>query len=864
MSPAEHALLALAGTPVLLVAVDFDGTLAPIVDVPEDAAMIPRARRALGALARLPHTRVVVISGRALADLDQRLGPLEPDILRVGSHGSEFAPDDAGRLDDAARGLLARVVAALERAADGLDGVAVERKDGSAALHYRRATRDDAARALWRLQRALPALRDGAAPGLPQVKRGKRVVELGVVAADKGAALTRLRAELGATAVACLGDDRTDEDMFAALGPDDVAIKIGPGITRAGQRLPDPAAAAEALVRLAEARRNALTRTVDAAIDDLGFLSDRRTAALVAPDGEVCWLAPERFDRSAIFASLLGGPNAGRFVVRPANGPEHGRQRYLDDSLVLATEWPELTVIDALVPEATGTVLVRELIPAHPGVEVALTFAPRPDFARLPTALAPLPDGVRVNGGATPIVLEGIQATWRIAREGRHETATATVRLDGPIRLILRIGKAGSTTVPEPTTEALCAWWSRGDAPLPDGRWRTWLAISRTVLCGLVHEPTGALVAAATTSLPETPGGVRNWDYRYCWPRDAAYAFDALTRLGDGADAARFMDWMADRVAQDQDQGLRPLYGVAGEHLGAEGELGHLIGYGGARPVRVGNAAAEQLQVDVPGAVVDLAATLAATGAPFPGHWWRMVGDLVGFVAERWMEPDAGIWELRSAMRHHVHSKVMAWLAVDRAIAIGTRLGRPVAPWWSTLRAQIAADVLSRGWNAEAGAFTTAYGRPDADAAALWIVLSGLLAPDDPRATATIDLVDRTLRHGPTVFRYAFGDGLPGADSGGFHICTAWLVEALWRNGRRERAVHLFEGLLSCAGPTGLLSEMFDPSARQALGNTPQAYSHTGVIRAALVLEGRWDALRPNTPEPIAPPITAPRARTPS
>lgn len=840
MSSAEHALLALAGTPELLVAVDFDGTLAPIVPHAHEAAMLPRARRALGALSRLPHTRVVVISGRMLADLDARLGPLEPGVLRVGSHGSEFEPGESGRLDPAARERHAGAVAALRAAAAGLAGIEVEVKDASAALHYRRAERGDAASAIWRLWRSLQALKapDG---DRPRVRLGKKVIELGVVPADKGVAIARLRAELGSTAVACLGDDRTDEDAFAALGPDDVAIKIGPGPTRAPYRLPDPEAAAEALVRLAEARRAALVRTVDAAIDDLGFLGDRRTAALVTPGGEVCWLAPERFDRPAIFASVLGGPNAGRFVLRPAGGPERGRQAYVGDSLVLRTDWPDVAVVDALAPDAGGTVLVRDVVPLRPGTRVALAFAPRLDFARLPTTLALVPGGVRVSGSALPIALHGPRAAWRIVREGRHETALAELELDGPARFVLRIGASVPPGEPAPDPAAIAAWWSAAAIDLPESRWRPAVARSRTVLRGLVHAPTGAMVAAATSSLPEDPGGTRNWDYRYCWPRDAAYAFDALVRLGDVEDAERFLDWMAERVREDGPSGPRPLYGVAGEHLGAEGELGHLIGYGGARPVRVGNAAAEQLQVDVPGAIVELAATVAGAGRPFPARWWTMVESLVAIVERRWEEQDAGIWELRHAVRHHVHSKVMAWVAVDRALRLAARLGRPAGEGWPALRERIARDVLERGWHAAAGAFTTAYGVPDLDAAALWVTLSGMLLPDDPRAVSTVERVAGTLRAGPTVYRYAFGDGLPGADAGGFHICTAWLAEALWRGGRRAEAEHLLDELLSCAGPTGLLSETFDPGARVALGNTPQAYSHAGVIRATLVMTGAWD-----------------------
>ena len=843
MSDLNDDLVRLAATPVLLVAVDFDGTLAPIVDDPAEATMLPRARRALALLSRLAHTHVAVISGRALADLDARLGPAASEVLRVGSHGSEFEPAVAGQLDAATRRLLEAAGAAMEAAASGLSGVTVETKDASVALHYRRAARADAAEALRRLAKAMPHLRRLEPPDRLRLRRGKRVAELMVVDADKGRALARLRAELGATGVVCLGDDRTDEDAFAVLGADDIGVKIGPGPTVAAARLPDPAAAAEALVRLAEARRRTLTETVPAAIDDLALLSDRRTAALVAPDGTICWLAPERFDRPALFASLLGGPTAGRWSIRPADTTAPGQQAYRPGTLVLVTAWEGLELHDALVPVDGGTLLVREIHPRRPGIRVRIVFAPRPDFARKPAHLEPVADGLTVHGTAVPHHLESPDVTWSITPEGKDHVASANVTLAAPLRLVLRVA-TGSDARPPASLDDAC----RPDTvrlQLP-ARWAGPVEVSARVLRGLVYAPSGALVAAASTSLPETPGGVRNWDYRYCWPRDAAHAYEALIRLGDTPDALRFVDWLADLLGNPGGGPLRPLYGVGGEVLPGEGELGHLVGYLGSRPVRVGNAAAEQLQLDVPGAVLELLWSLACLGMPAGERWPDLVRGLVDSVATRWTEADAGIWEHRHAVRHQVHSKVMAWVAVDRAMRLGRQLGWSPDPRWPTLRDQIAADVLTHGWDPAAEAFTTAYGSPEPDAATLWVLLSGLLPPEDARVVATVAFVERHLRHGPTVFRYHYADGLAGSDAGGFHICTAWLVEALWRTGRRTDAMDLFEELLSCGGPTGLMSEMFDPDTLMALGNTPQAYSHAGLIRAALVLQGRWDLEAPS------------------
>jgi GH15 family glucan-1,4-alpha-glucosidase len=355
------------------------------------------------------------------------------------------------------------------------------------------------------------------------------------------------------------------------------------------------------------------------------------------------------------------------------------------------------------------------------------------------------------------------------------------------------------------------------------------------VVKALTYGPTGAIAAAATTSLPECVGGVRNWDYRYCWPRDAAVGAHALVQLGITGPAIKLLDWMLGILDQvDPASLISPVYTVSGRHLGPEAELGHLSGYRGSRPVRIGNAAAAQVQLDVFGPLAELIAALAERGAPVTPEHWRLTEWMVESVARHWREPDHGIWEIRLPRRQHVHSKVMCWFTMDRALAIARYLGRK-KPEWAQRRDEIATDVLSNGWSARRGAYGASYEDDAPDAGALWVGLSGLLPADDPRFVGTISYVARTLRRGPTVHRYRFDDGLPGLE-GGFHLCTAWLIEALFRTGQTVGAAELFEQFTRLAGPTGLLAEEWAPESRRALGNYPQVYSHAGLIKAALLL----------------------------
>ncbi|MGH3621094.1 MAG: glycoside hydrolase family 15 protein, partial [Sciscionella sp.] len=349
-----------------------------------------------------------------------------------------------------------------------------------------------------------------------------------------------------------------------------------------------------------------------------------------------------------------------------------------------------------------------------------------------------------------------------------------------------------------------------------------------------------AIMAAATTSLPEDIGGVRNWDYRYCWLRDAAMTAQALVSLGSFDEAEAYLGWLHGVLARlPGPERLHPLYTITGNALGPEAVIDTLPGYAGSRPVRVGNLANQQVQLDVFGPVVELVSALTEARGKLTDEDWRMVCAMTEAGTRRWDEPDHGIWEERARQRHHVYSKVMCWVTIDRALKLAAKYGRDVDPTWHGLRSEIAADVLTNGWKPDAGggtgAFTTAYDGTDLDAASLHVGLSGLIEPSDERFVATVTAVEAELRNGSTVHRYRRDDGLPG-DEGGFHLCAAWMIEAYLLIGRLAEAEDLFAQLVGAAGPTGLLPEEYDPVAERSLGNHPQAYSHLGLIRCAQLL----------------------------
>lgn len=846
MSRTTRQLSDLAQASILLVALDFDGTIAPIAARPELARADEAALAALQRLAVLPRTFVAVISGRDVQTLRRLVGPL-PGVRLIGSHGlepdtPEFMP--AADVSDAEAKLLESWADRIAALVGQTPGAQSERKPLSVTFHYRHVPDEKAGP-------MVAALREAAANTPLRVVEGHRVIEFLVRPGNKGTALNALRHRVGATGVVFAGDDATDEAAFAVLAGSDLGYRIGPGESIASHRLGAPDDFALILAQLLILRQDWLDSVRVTPINHHSMLSDQRTVALLDDDGDVAWMCLPRIDSPPVFSRLLCGDARGSFRIGPADDTgAKPFQRYVEDSLVVETGWPGFRVTDYFdasagksyqragrtdfvrVVEATGTDAVR----------VAMEFAPRLDFGRAETRLALHSDGLEITGWPDPIVLVAPGVEWTLERGARHDRAGAQVELrpGAPLVLELRYGtgsfRAAAVGEVERRTQTQKFWsgWARS-LRLP-GLHDDAVLRSALVLKGLCHGPTGAIAAAGTTSLPAPLGGVRNWDYRYCWPRDASLAARALLRLGNTGSAIKLLDWLVGIVeGLESPDRLRPIYSVNGGNLGAEAEISELPGYAFSRPVRVGNAAAYQVQLDVFGPIVDVVAALAESGAPVTPQYWRLVEMMVAAVATRWHEPDHGIWEIRSARRHHVHSKTMCWVAVQRALVVAEYVtGKPRAEW-TLLADTIRNDVLANGYHAGRGAFVGAYGEPHLDAAALLVGLSGLVDPRDTRFVSTVEAVERELRAGAVVHRYFTEDGLPGVE-GGFLLCAAWQIEAMALVGRRSEARARFEEYLKLAGPTGLMAEQQDPRTGEALGNFPQAYSHLGVINCSCTL----------------------------
>ncbi|WP_419918341.1 trehalose-phosphatase [Candidatus Poriferisocius sp.] len=859
----ETRLKELARVPVLLVACDYDGTLAPITDNPDKARPTRESVAAVRQLASMPDTHVAVISGRALRDL-AALSRLPEEIHLVGSHGSEFDVGFADDLRPEQQDLRDRLLKELNQIARRDLGFIIEPKPAGVAFHYRKADPEIAAE-------ALDAILNG--PGKWEgvhLKSGKMVMELSVLDLNKGHALDRLRAEVSAEAVVFAGDDVTDEQAFAHLGGPDLGLKVGPGLTLAHARLENPLEVAQALALLAERRRAWLMGEHALPIERHSLLSNQSTVALVTADASVNWMCHPRADSPAVFAGLLGGARAGHFSISRHDKSPPISHRYLDGTMITETRWSDITVTDYLDCSDQGSSVSPEQvqIPSGPLPEqvqipsgssasagrtnlirvvegtgrIRIEFAPRLDFSRAPTGVHVTNGGLGVWGAAETMILLSPGVSWDIVNDGPHQTAVADVQLDGtPLELTLCLGvhlhppRSGrAETDRRRITKQYWRDWVEGLTLPPVAAEE--VARSALVLKALCYKPSGAVMAAATTSLPEVMGGVRNWDYRYCWPRDASMSAAALLSLGSTQEAGALLDWILDRVEHlPSPEQLRPVYPLVGDEALPEAVLPELAGYAGSRPVRIGNAAEHQVQLDVFGPVVNLAWQLCQVGMTLTERHWQLVKAVVGAVATRWHQPDHGIWEERRPPRHHVHSKVMCWMAVDRAIKIAQRLDRDLARCWSPLRHRIAADVIENGWSEQRRSYTSAYGSTDIDAGLLWIGLSGLIPPTDSRFVSTLKAVESELRDGHTVYRYRHDDGLPGME-GGFLICTSWLIEAYVLIGQLDDARTLFDRYLDLCGPTGLLPEQYDPRTERLLGNHPQAYSHLGLINAALAL----------------------------
>jgi GH15 family glucan-1,4-alpha-glucosidase len=580
-------------------------------------------------------------------------------------------------------------------------------------------------------------------------------------------------------------------------------------------------------------------------IEDYALIGDCETAALVGRDGSIDWLCLPRFDSPACFAALLGGPEHGRWLLAPAGDVRRIRRRYREDTLVLETEYETeggtVALIDCMPPRTTIPDVLRVVEGRRGQVAVRMELVIRFDYGSLTPWVRRTDDGLVAIGGSnavrlrTPVVLRG-EDFRTVARF----TVSAGERV--PFTLSWR-----PSHQPEPrprdtedgvrTTEA---WWREWSSRCTyEGEWREAVVRSLVTLKALTYLPTGGLVAAPTTSLPERLGGVRNWDYRYCWLRDATFALYALMSGGYVKEARAWREWLVRTVAGKPAQ-AQMLYGVGGERLLPEWELDWLPGYEGAAPVRIGNAASRQFQLDVFGEVMDALHSARRVGLPPDENAWRVQQALVAFVESAWKEPDEGIWEVRGPRRHFTHSKVMAWVALDRAVKAVERFGLAGAvERWRGVRDAIHAEVCAQGFDPTLNAFVQFYGAPLLDASLLMIPLVGFLPAEDPRVRGTVAAVQERLMSGGFVLRYETTpdvDGLPPGE-GAFLPCTLWLADNLALQGRYVEARAIFERVLAVCNDVGLLSEEYDPGSARLLGNFPQAFSHVGLINTARNLD---------------------------
>jgi GH15 family glucan-1,4-alpha-glucosidase len=584
-------------------------------------------------------------------------------------------------------------------------------------------------------------------------------------------------------------------------------------------------------------------------IGDYGLLGDTRTAALVSSAGAIDWFCAPRFDDEPVFGRLVGGPAAGTFRLGPAESAILVQHRYQRLTATVETSWMvgerRLTLTDALVAEVAGrllprTVLVRHLSAEDGPVDAVIEFDPRrgeghrrPRVGRRGADLVCEWGALALSLGTNPDldVVPGQLTTFTVV-PGHPVTCVMAVAHREPL---IHVDPAIAW---ELVTEDQARWraWTTGiDRNLP---YREAVVRSLLTLRLLTYSPSGAPVAAPTSSLPEHPGGARNWDYRFAWPRDASIGVAAFLGVGKAQEARRFLAWLlhASRLERPR---LPVLLTLDGRHPSRERELQGWPGYAMSTPVRVGNGAADQHQLDGYGWVLDAAWVLVRAGHSLYSETWRAMRGFADTVARHWHQPDAGIWEIRADAAHHVHSKLMGWLALDRALCIARthRLSDRQRRRWQAARDAIATDVTTRGFDAAKGSYTRTYGSTDLDAALLVLPLLGIEKPGSPRVRGTIDAIHRELSAGgPLLYRYPPGaDGLPGTE-GAFLPCSFWLVQALAVTGRRPEAVALFEELLKLASPLGLYAEEMDPATGAHLGNFPQALTHAALVQAALAI----------------------------
>jgi GH15 family glucan-1,4-alpha-glucosidase len=575
-------------------------------------------------------------------------------------------------------------------------------------------------------------------------------------------------------------------------------------------------------------------------IEDYALIGDTQTAALVGRDGSIDWLCLPRFDSGACFAKLLGGEENGFWRIAPLTGGHAASRRYRPDSLVLETTFREaggeVRVVDSMPIRGEAPDVVRVVEGVSGRVRMRMDLVIRFDYGAAVPWVQRAEDGVVAVAGPDALHLH-----TPVATHGERLTTVAEFDVSAGDRVPFVLTWHPSHEAPPSGVDALHAtedttrWWRTwASACVPDGPHRDLLVRSLITLKALTYAPTGGIVAAPTTSLPEDLGGMRNWDYRYCWLRDATFTLYALMLAGYDAEALAWRDWLLRACAGAPDQ-LQIMYGVAGERRLPEMQLDWLAGYEGSTPVRIGNLAARQFQLDVYGEVMDCMHQARKGGVPANDASWALQRSLMDFLESSWREPDEGIWEVRGPRRHFTHSKVMAWVAADRAVKAVEQFGlEGPADRWRRLREEIHAEVCRDGYDADARCFTQSYGRPELDASLLMVPLVGFLPATDPRVVGTVHAIEDRLISGGFVLRYAGAslgeiDGLAGGE-GAFLPCSFWLADNLILQGRVDEGRALFDRLTGLANDVGLLSEEYDPRAGRLVGNFPQAFTHVTLV----------------------------------
>jgi GH15 family glucan-1,4-alpha-glucosidase len=582
-------------------------------------------------------------------------------------------------------------------------------------------------------------------------------------------------------------------------------------------------------------------------IEDYAVIGDTQSAALVGRDGSIDWWCAPRFDSGACFAALLGSPEHGRFLVAPAGEVLAVERRYRDGTLVLETEFRTATgsvrVVDCMPPRTARPDVVRVVEGIDGHVDMRMEFVVRFDYGSI------VPWVERVDGALRAIAgPEALTLRTPVPTRGEDFTTVASFRVHAgdQVPFVLTWHPSHEPDVAPiaalDAVERTTGWWAEWSSRCTyDGEWRDAVVRSLVTLKALTYAPTGGIVAALTTSLPEALGGVRNWDYRFCWLRDATFTLYALMMGGYTDEAREWREWLLRAVAGTPGA-IQTLYGPAGERRIPEMEIDWLPGYEGSKPVRIGNAATQQLQLDVFGEVMDALYQSHRVGLELEPRAWDVQVAMMEFLESNWRQPDEGIWEVRGGRRHFVHSKVMAWVAADRATKTIAQVGvEGPRDRWRALRDEIHDEVCERGFDTDRGTFTQYYGSRALDASLLLVPLVGFLPPADARVQGTIAAIERELMVDGLVIRCNDEDdnvsGLPPGE-GAFLACTFWLADNYAISGREVEGRALLERLLELRNDVGLLAEEYDPRTRRQLGNFPQALSHIPLVNTALNLSG--------------------------